>query len=198
MSTAISGFLLGLSFIVAIGSQNAFVLRSGIRRQHVLSIVLTCAISDAILIAAGVAGFGVIVERFPNIVTIFRYFGAAFLVFYGGKSFLSAYRGGSTLKTDGADVSWASAVIMCVMFTWLNPHVYLDTVILLGATSQQYQQPWVFGFGAMTASVIFFFSLGYGARSLSGFFANPKAWQALDILIGLTMWAIAFELLRET
>jgi L-lysine exporter family protein LysE/ArgO len=197
MSAFIAGFLLGLSFIVAIGSQNAFVLRAGIRREHVFSIVLTCAVSDAILIAAGVAGFGVIVEAFPAVITGFRYFGAAFLAFYGAKSFLSALRGGEALIAQGAGQTWRSAIAMCLMFTWLNPHVYLDTVILLGATAQQYDAPWSFGFGATTASFFFFFSLGFGARMLSKFFANPRAWQILDALIGLTMWAIAFELVTS-
>lgn len=197
MPSFTAGFLLGLSFIVAIGSQNAFVLRAGLLRQYVFSIVLTCAVSDAILISVGVLGFGYIVEQFPNVIIAFRYFGAAFLFLYGARSFLSALRSGHGLTAEGQTPSWAAAIGTCLVFTWLNPHVYLDTVILLGATSQQYENAWVFGAGAICASFVFFFSLGYGARALSGFFANPRSWRILDIGIGLTMWAIAFELVRN-
>lgn len=197
MSSFTSGFFLGFSLILAIGSQNAFVLRAGLRREHVLSLVLTCALSDAILVMVGVAGFGAVIEAFPNIIVAFRYFGAAFLCAYGVRSFYSAYRGNDGLVASGQSMSWAAAITTCLVFTWLNPHVYLDTVILLGSASHQYADPWVFGFGAVTASFTFFFALGFGARLLSGFFANPTSWRVLDVVIGLTMWTIAFELVRN-
>lgn len=192
----IPGFLLGFSLILAIGAQNAFVLRQGLRREHVFAVCLTCAMSDAILIAAGVAGFGVVVESAPWIQPVFRWAGASFLFVYGCVAILSAIRGGSGLRTDGEEPGNKRRVILTALaFTWLNPHVYLDTFVLLGSISTEYDgnQVW-FGLGAMTASFVFFFSLGYGARLLAPFFARPAAWRVLDGVVGLTMWAIAATL----
>ncbi|NRA98805.1 MAG: amino acid transporter [Rhodobacteraceae bacterium] len=196
LSAFIPGFGLGFSLILAIGAQNAFVLRQGLRRAHVFAVCLTCALSDAILIALGVAGFGIVVEAAPWIQPVFRWAGAAFLVVYGAIALLSAIRGGEGLTADGGDAGSARrAVLTALAFTWLNPHVYLDTVVLLGSISTEYvgKQVW-FAAGAMTASFVFFFSLGYGARLLAPMFARPSAWRILDVVVGLTMWAIAASL----
>lgn len=197
MTAALAGFTLGLSLILAIGSQNAFVLRQGIRRAHVLPIVLTCAISDALLIAAGVGGFGRLAELAPWFAPAMRYGGAAFLFAYGLISFRSAWRGNEGLSAEGQGVgSLPAAIGTCLALTWLNPHVYLDTVVLLGSVSAQYPgERLYFGAGAVVASFVFFFSLGYGARMLAPLFAKPRAWQVLDVVVGLVMWAIAFSLI---
>ncbi|WP_439109403.1 LysE/ArgO family amino acid transporter [Lentibacter sp.] len=195
MQAAAAGFALGLSLILAIGAQNAFVLRQGIRREHVFAAVLTCAISDALLIAVGVAGFGALAEALPWLESVMRYGGAAFLVWYGAHNFLAAWRGGQALETEGRVRSSLKGVLGTVlMLTWLNPHVYLDTVVLLGSISAQWENKLGFALGAMTSSFVFFFSLGYGARLLRPFFAKPRSWQILDAVVGATMWAIAVKL----
>ena len=198
MSSALSaGFFLGLSLILAIGAQNAFVLRQGLRREHVLLVCLTCAVSDALLILAGVAGFGSLVQRVPWIDPVARYGGAAFLFGYALLAFRSAWRGGGTLKAaDREAPSWQGAMLTCMALTWLNPHVYLDTVVLLGAASLSYAEAKsYFAVGAMSASFIFFFSLGFGARILQPLFKKPSAWRALDVLVGLIMLLIAVSLI---
>lgn len=196
MASFISGFVLSFSLILAIGAQNAFVLRQGLRRAHVFWVCLTCALSDAVLIAAGVAGFGALAQAFPLFETIMRYGGAAFLLWYGWLNARSAWRGGQAIDTGGTETqSLRAAVLTVLALTWLNPHVYLDTVVLIGSISAQYPDRLVFGIGAVLASFVFFFSLGYGARLLSPLFARPRAWQVLDGIIALTMWAIALKLL---
>ncbi|MCA0939307.1 LysE/ArgO family amino acid transporter [Salipiger pacificus] len=197
MQAAAAGFALGLSLIVAIGAQNAFVLRQGLRREHVLPVVLVCALSDAVLIAAGVAGFGLLASRLPGLETVMRWLGAGFLTWYGARTLRAAWRGGEALRAEQApdNGSLRRAVLTCLALTWLNPHVYLDTVMLLGAISAQYDSRLYFGLGAVTASVLFFFALGFGARLLAPVFARPVAWRVLDLVIGLTMWLIAAKLL---
>jgi L-lysine exporter family protein LysE/ArgO len=195
MQAALAGFALGFSLILAIGAQNAFVLRQGLRREHVLPLVLTCAISDAVLIAAGVAGFGALAEAVPWLETVMRYGGAAFLIWYGASNLRSAWRGGQVLEAGQAAGSLKTAILTCLALTWLNPHVYLDTVVLLGSISAQYDDRVAFGAGAVAASFVFFFSLGYGARILDPLFRRPESWRVLDVIIGLTMWAIAVKLL---
>jgi L-lysine exporter family protein LysE/ArgO len=193
---ALAGFSLGLSLILAIGAQNAFVLRQGLRREHVLATVLVCAISDAALIAAGVAGFGALARTLPGLETVMRYGGAAFLLWYGARNFAAAWQGGAAIDTGGeARHSLRGVLVTVLALTWLNPHVYLDTVVLLGSISAQYDARLAFAAGAMLASFIFFFSLGYGARFLSPLFARPVAWQVLDVVVGATMWAIAASLI---
>lgn len=190
-----AGFSLGLSLILAIGAQNAFVLRQGLRGEHVLLTVLVCALSDAVLITAGVAGFGALARAWPGFETAMRWGGAAFLAWYGARALMAAWRGGQALDTRGEARHSARAVLLTVLaLTWLNPHVYLDTVVLLGSVSAQYEARAAFGLGAVTASFAFFFSLGYGARALAPLFARPVAWRALDLVVGLTMWAIAASL----
>ena len=192
----IAGFALGFSLILAIGAQNAFVLRQGLRREHVFPLVLTCAVSDAILIAAGVAGFGTLAQAVPWFETVMRWGGAVFLTWYGLRSLLSAWRGGAVMEVgQGERASLRSVLLTVLAFTWLNPHVYLDTVVLIGSISAQYEDRLGFALGAMLSSFVFFFSLGYGARILSPFFARPKAWQVLDGIIGVVMLLIAAKLL---
>lgn len=198
MTNFIPGFALGLSLILAIGAQNAFVLRQGLRRQHVFAVSLTCALSDAILIAAGVAGFGWLVEAAPWITPVFTYGGAAFLCVYGALAMRSAIRGGEALTSEGQGTPALSAALAtCLALTWLNPHVYLDTVVLLGSVASGYEPRWIFGAGAVTASFVFFFSLGYGARLLSPLFARPGAWRVLDVIVALVMWALALMLVLK-
>ncbi|MFD4461275.1 LysE/ArgO family amino acid transporter [Nocardia sp. NPDC058480] len=195
---ALSGLGFGLSLIVAIGAQNAFVLRQGVRGQHVLPVIAVCAVSDIVLIGAGVAGFGTVVESFPAVLTVARYAGAAFLV---GYALLAARRalGSSALIAEaaGASVAVGASVLTCLALTWLNPHVYLDTLVLLGSFASTYASPdrWFLAAGAMLASVIWFVALGYGARRLGPLFARPMAWRVLDSLIAVVMLALAVGLL---
>ena len=195
MQAALAGFALGFSLILAIGAQNAFVLRQGLRREHVFAVCLTCAVSDALLIAAGVAGFGALAEAVPWLETVMRFGGAAFLIWYGLRNFISAWKGGEVMGQGKGARSLQAALMTCLALTWLNPHVYLDTVVLLGSISAQYADKLAFALGAMTASFVFFFSLGYGARILDPLFRKPSAWRVLDVIVGLTMWAIAAKLL---
>ncbi|CTQ31745.1 LysE/ArgO family amino acid transporter [Jannaschia rubra] len=194
MTSLTSGFLLGVSLILAIGAQNAFVLRQGLRGEHVMAVVLTCALSDAVLIAAGVAGFGILVQTVPWIVPVFRWGGAAFLLAYGARAAWAAWRGGGALRPEGQAGGLGRAVATCLALTWLNPHVYLDTLVLLGSISTQAASPVLFGAGAVTASFVFFFALGYGAALLRPVFARPAAWRVLDAVIAAVMWAIAAKL----
>jgi L-lysine exporter family protein LysE/ArgO len=195
MQAGLAGFALGFSLILAIGAQNAFVLRQGLRREHVLAVVLVCAVSDAMLVAAGVSGFGVLAERVPGLERVMRYGGAAFLLVYGVRSFRAAWRGGAVLEAGQGAGSLRRAVLTCLALTWLNPHVYLDTVVLLGSVSAQYEDRLGFGIGAVCASFVFFFALGYGARLLAPFFQRPVSWRVLDAGVGAVMWAIAASLL---
>ena len=190
------GFSLGFSLILAIGAQNAFVLRQGLRHEHVFWVCLTCAVSDAVLIIAGVAGFGALANRFAWIEPVMRYGGAAFLIWYGALSLYRAATVQDALVAAGeGPSSLARTLTMLMAFTWLNPHVYLDTLVLLGSISSQYADRFGFGLGAVCSSFVFFFGLGYGARLLAPVFARPGAWQVLNAIIGLTMWAIAAKLL---
>ncbi|PRZ48818.1 LysE/ArgO family amino acid transporter [Tritonibacter scottomollicae] len=196
LPTLMAGFGLAFSLILAIGAQNAFVLRQGIRGQHVLPVVLTCAVSDAVLITAGVAGFGRLTTALPWFETVMLIGGILFLTWYGLRALKAAWTGGAALRTEGQGTQMAlwPAILTCLAFTWLNPHVYLDTVVLLGAISAQYTPAWIFGLGAVTASFVFFFTLGYGARLLAPVFVRPRAWQVLDALIGVVMLALALKL----
>ncbi|MGW8307386.1 MAG: LysE/ArgO family amino acid transporter [Achromobacter pulmonis] len=190
------GFLLSLSLILAIGAQNAFVLRQGLRQEHVFAVCLVCAISDAILIAAGVAGFGLAAHTQPWLEAVLRYGGALFLLCYAVRSWRSALGNPGCLTPSTRVAAGLGATLAsCLAFTWLNPHVYLDTVVLLGSISSQYQgHKTAFALGAMSASFLFFFTLGFGARLLRPIFASPTAWRVLDALVGTAMLAIALKL----
>ena len=197
LTAGLTGFASGFSLILAIGAQNAFVLKQGLLRAYVLPVVLICAVSDALLITLGVGGFGAVAEQVPWLTPLMTYGGAAFLIWYGWRSFRSAMTPKSLEAASGGAPSLRAAIATCLAFTWLNPHVYLDTLALLGAISAPYQgdDKWAFGVGAVTASFVFFFMLGYGARLLTPLFAKPSAWRTLDVVIGIVMWAIAASLL---
>ncbi len=196
MSAALAGFSLGFSLILAIGAQNAFILRQGLLRAHVFWLCLTCAVSDAILIILGVSGFGALSDLAPWFATAMLWGGVMFLLVYGAMAFWRAFTNSEALRAGGQTVgSLKTAILTCLALTWLNPHVYLDTVVLLGSIAAQYEgQRLEFGAGAVLSSFIFFFSLGYGARLLEPFFANPVSWRILDVLIGIIMWSIALGL----
>lgn len=198
-SATLYGFSFGLSLIVAIGAQNAFVLKQGLKNQHVFVVCLICALSDSVLIALGVFGFAKLIEQYPFIISVAKYFGALFLFIYGLNSFYRAYQNRDTLTPQGAEVdSLAKIVAMCLAFTWLNPHVYLDTVVLMGSISASFlDSRYDFALGAMVASWVFFFGLGYGARLLMPIFQKPIAWRILDGMIGVVMWWIAVMLLLK-
>jgi L-lysine exporter family protein LysE/ArgO len=194
---AFQGFSLGGGLIVAIGAQNAFVLRQGLVKRHVLPLVLFCALSDALLIAAGSAGFGTLVSSSPVLLQAAAYGGAAFLGFYGFRAFRSAFTAQSLSAEGAANLPLGRALATVAAFTYLNPHVYLDTVVLLGGIAGRYgvdERVWFAG-GAMTASLVWFAALGYGARLLAPLFAKPLAWRVLDSLIGVVMSALALSLL---
>ena len=205
ISPFVSGFATSAALIIAIGAQNAFVLRQGLKRAHVLPVVLVCALSDMLLIALGVSGFGALVQASPALLALARWGGALFLLGYG---LLAARRalGRQSLTLNSAQVAHdrhdphnlKAVLVTCLAFTYLNPHCWLDTVVLLGAVAAQ-QAPSVrtpFGVGAAAASAVWFFALGYGARLLAPLFAKPVAWRVLDGSIALVMWLIAALLLR--
>lgn len=208
LSPLAAGLAAGLSLIVAIGAQNAFVLRQGLRREHVLPVVLVCALSDLVLIAAGTAGLGALVTGAPALLTVVRWGGAAFLLTLAALAARRALRPGGLDPASGAGAASArSAVGTSLALTWLNPHVYLDTVLLLGSLAAGYAAAhagaagdpdaarWLFGAGAMVASVLWFTALGFGARLLAPVFARPGAWRVLDGAIAVVMATIGVSLL---
>jgi L-lysine exporter family protein LysE/ArgO len=192
-----AGFGLGLSLIIAIGAQNAFVLRQGLRREHVLAVVVVCAASDAILIFAGIAGLGALIGQAGWALVVVRIVGAAFLTWYGIRSARRAIKPGALEANEGGDgMTLAAAISTMLALTWLNPHVYLDTVVLLGSIGGTYGDlRWWFGLGAATASIVWFSALGFGSRALRPLFAKPIAWRVLDIFIAVVMFALAASLI---
>ncbi|QOV33567.1 amino acid transporter [Streptomyces ferrugineus] len=196
LTTAAAGFGTGLSLIVAIGAQNAFVLRQGIRRDAVLAVVGICALSDALLITLGVAGVGAVVVAWPGALTAVAWVGGAFLLCYGALAARRVFRPAGALLTEGdAAGSRRRAVLTCLAMTWLNPHVYLDTVFLLGTVAaDRGPMRWTFGLGAALASLCWFAALGFGARLLSRHLAKPVAWRVLDGLVAATMIALGVSL----
>ena len=199
LEAAINGYLVAVSLILAIGAQNAFVLRQGLRREHVAAVVAVCALSDAILIGAGVAGFGSLSRVVPWFGEAMRWLGVVFLLVYGALRFRAAARGGEALKpSDAGSAPLGKVLATCLLLTWANPHVYLDTVVLIGSISAQYApHQLAFGLAAACGSLSFFTALGFGARLLAPVFAKPVAWVWLEIGVGLTMWAIAAGLAFE-
>lgn len=199
-SAYVTGFGLGLSLIIAIGAQNAHVLRHGIARRHVFVVCSICALVDVVLIAFGALGFGTLIAHFPAVTDIAAWGGACFLLFYGALAFRSALRStppdaeGPAVPTRGR-----TAVIATTLgVSLLNPHVYLDTVVLLGGIAAQFpaEERTLFALGAATASIVWFFGLGYGARLLAPLFERPAAWRILDVVVGVVMWWIAASLAR--
>lgn len=191
-----AGLLTGLSLIIAIGAQNAFVLRQGLARQHVGPVVAICALSDALLITAGVTGIGAVVAHAGWVLEVVRWLGVAFLAAYGVHSLLRARRPDTLEAARAGAPSRRSALGRAVALTYLNPHVYLDTVLLLGSIANQHGDTdrWWFAAGAAAGSVLWFAGLGYGAGAGQRLLATSRAWQVLDVLIGLTMWGIALSL----
>ncbi|GAB3247096.1 LysE/ArgO family amino acid transporter [Nocardioides dilutus] len=198
LDSSAAGLLTGLTLIVAIGAQNAFVLRQGLAREHVAVVVGICAVSDLLLIVGGVAGIGTVVEQAAWVLDAIRWFGVAFLVAYGVGSLLKARHSGGLSAGTPDPISRRAAVLTATALTWLNPHVYLDTVLLLGSIANTHGSDgrWWFATCAGLASVLWFSGLGFGARLLSPLLALPRAWQVLDVLIGLTMLGIAVLLAR--
>lgn len=195
MIASVAGFFTGLSLIIAIGAQNAYVLRLGLMRHHVLAVVLFCAVSDALLIIAGVAGLGAVIQQLPLLLEVFRYAGAAYLIWFGILAIRRVLKPKS-LEAQGEAFPLLKTLGTMAALTWLNPHVYLDTVILLGSIGNQFEpNQWWFVLGAVSASFVWFFSLGYGAKLLSRFMSSVKFWQVLDLVIAAVMFAIAASLL---
>jgi len=197
VSAFFSGFLLGGSLIVAIGAQNAFILRQGLLRRHVFILCLVCALSDALLIGAGVAGLGALVAASPRLLAVVTVGGALFLFAYAALALKRALRPQSLTAARAGEDSLKTALAACLAFTFLNPHVYLDTVLLVGSISATHEGAAriAFGVGAATASFAWFFGLGYGARLLAPLFAKPASWRVLDVLIAVVMAAIGIGLL---
>lgn len=194
------GLVLSLGLIVAIGAQNAFVLRQGLRREHVGSVVLFCATADALLITAGVFGMAQALGDRPQWARALALAGAVFLAWYGWKAWMRVRKPDRLQASEGTEgLKRGAAVAQAAAFTLLNPHVYLDTVLLVGSMGAQQPAPWRGWFvaGAAMASVLWFSMLGFGARWLAPWFAHPKAWQVLDGLIGVTMWALSVLMLRH-
>lgn len=197
LTLALAGLGAGLSLIIAIGAQNAFVLRQGLRREHVGVVVAICAVSDLVLILAGTLGIGAIVERAPWALVALKWLGAAYLAWFGIRSLLSARTPGELHESGAADGrALTSVALTTVALTWLNPHVYLDTVVMLGNLANQHGPTgrWWFSGGAGVGSVLWFSGLGFGARALSGPLGRPRTWQVLDVLIGLMMLGLAVML----
>jgi L-lysine exporter family protein LysE/ArgO len=197
-SPLVLGFLACFVLIAAIGAQNAFVLRQGIRREHVLPVIAMCTLSDVALIAAGIAGVGAVISAHPDALTAAKFGGAAFLVGYGLLAAKRACRPAAMGPSEAAPARLAEVLATCAALTFLNPHVYLDTVVLLGALANEDPDGrWSFGVGAVTASAVWFTSLGLGARRLSGLFARPATWRVLDSVIAVTMVALGISLLAS-
>ena len=195
----VSGFFLSFSLILAIGPQNAFVLRQGLLRKHVFPIAIFCAISDIILILLGIFGFGSIISGFEDFSQYMFIIGGIWLSGYGILRLKGAYVADSFLEASKEEVSDIKLVLMnCAVLTWLNPHVYIDTLILIGTVSIRFEDTVQFGMGACLASILFFFSLAFGARILSPLMRSKKAWQILDVIIALVMFTLAYSMFLES
>ena len=195
MGALVAGFFTGLSLIVAIGAQNAYVLRMGLSRSHVVLIVAICATSDVALIALGVGGVGGVIRSAPVALEIFRWVGVSYLVYFALASFQRARHPGALVASEPSPASRTSVVITTLALTFLNPHVYLDTVLLLGSISNQYGHlRWLFALGAGTSSLLWFSGLGFAARLASRLMSRPRTWRVLDVVIGVIMTLVAAKL----
>jgi L-lysine exporter family protein LysE/ArgO len=197
LSSAIAGFVASAVLIIAIGAQNAFVLRQGLRREHVLPVVLTCAFSDFALISAGIAGLGAVLTAQPALITVIRWAGAIFLLGYAVLAARRALRPEALDPAAKAPATLRATLLTCLALTYLNPHVYLDTVLLLGSVAQQHASRWAFGLGAAAASLTWFVALGVGARRLAPLLARPSAWRVLDGSIALVMAVLGITLIVQ-
>jgi L-lysine exporter family protein LysE/ArgO len=194
-SPLLVGFIASFTLIAAIGAQNAFVLRQGVRREHVLPVVALCTVSDIVLISAGIVGVGALISAHPSALNIAKFGGALFLLGYGLLAARRVWRPSSLAPSERTPARLAEVLVTCAALTFLNPHVYLDTVVLLGALANEHKdEKWLFGVGAVTASAVWFVSLGLGARRLAGLFANPLTWRILDALIAVMMIGLGVSL----
>ncbi|GAB3030843.1 transporter [Nocardioides flavus (ex Wang et al. 2016)] len=194
----LTGLLTGLALIVAVGAQNAFLLRQAIRGEHVLPIVLTCLLSDVVAITAGVAGLGVVLERWPAVLPVAQVLGGVYLIGFGVHAAMRAWRPSALEAGEGTSLTVGRAVLLTLALTWLNPHFYLDAVLMLGTVANSFgQDRWWFLVGTLLASVLWFFGLGYGARLLRGLFARPNAWRVLDSTIAVLMGGLGVGLIAH-
>jgi len=195
MQAVIAGFVTGLSLIIAIGAQNAFILRQGLTRRYVFLIVSICAVSDALLISLGTFGLGVLIQAIPHLLEVLRWLGVAYLVWFGSTAVKKALANNSLTVADENQVSLKKTLLLTLGFTFLNPHVYLDTVILVGGVANQFgDNKWFFALGAIIASLTWFFSLGLAASKLAVVMAKPIFWKILDIFIAAVMFSLAINL----
>ena len=195
MIALVPGFLTGLSLIVAIGAQNAFVIRQGLLRSHVLLVVVVCSASDALLIMLGTGGLGQIVKANEGLLTFIRWFGVAYLTWFGIRSLQSAFKDNQLLASGAAETSWQKILATMLALTYLNPHVYLDTVIFVGSIANQFTTDrWYFAIGASVASLVWFTSIGFGAQAASQVMSKPIFWRIFDTFVALVMFSIAFTL----
>lgn len=198
--TFLTGMGTGAGLIIAIGAQNIFVLSQGVKKNHYILVPLICAVCDAVLVAIGVAGVGTFIAESKPLSQVAGMGGAAFLFCYGMSAFRSAIRGAYLEGDQKTETSIKATVLTTLAVTLLNPHVYIDTILLLGSIAGQFQAPGhlVFGAGAATASFIWFFTLSLGSRLLAPLFRKKRSWRILDTLVGMVMWAIAFSVLRTS
>jgi L-lysine exporter family protein LysE/ArgO len=195
MIALIPGFLTGLSLIVAIGAQNAYVIRQGLLRSHVLLVVIVCSFSDALLIVLGTGGLGEIVKANENLLAVIRWLGVAYLTWFGIRSLRSAFKENRLLASGAAEMSWKKTLVTVLALTYLNPHVYLDTVIFVGSLANQFTSDrWYFATGASLASLLWFTSIGFGAKEASTIMSKPIFWKLFDSFVALVMFAIATSL----
>jgi L-lysine exporter family protein LysE/ArgO len=192
MLAFLPGLLTGLSLIIAIGAQNAFVIRQGLTRKYVLMVVLVCMLSDWALMAAGVAGLGALILQVTWLLEVLRWFGVAYLLWFAYGSIKAAFKNDSLKVGDDHSGSRKQVLLSALAITWLNPHVYLDTVILVGSIANTFREnAWYFGLGAMAGSLVWFFALGYSAKAMSGIMSKPSFWKVLDTIIAVVMVSIA-------
>ena len=195
MNAILPGFLTGFSLIVAIGAQNAFILRQGLTRQYVFLIVTICALSDALLIALGTFGLGALIQAIPNLLEIMRWLGVAYLTWFGATAVSKALKTNALTVADETQVSLKKTLLLTLGFTFLNPHVYLDTVILVGSVANHFgDNKWFFALGAVIASFTWFYSLGLAASKMAVLMAKPVFWKILDIFIAAVMFSLAINL----
>ena len=198
LNVVLTGLVTGLALIVAIGAQNAFLLRQGIRGEQVLPIVLTCLVSDVVAITAGVLGFGVVLERWPGLLPVAQVVGGLYLIAFGIHAAMRAWRPTAMEAGEGKAMTWQRAILVTLALTWLNPHFYLDAVLMLGTVANSFGDArYWFLLGALIASCTWFFALGYGARLLRGLFARPRAWRVLDSGIAVVMGGLGIGLLTH-
>jgi len=195
VNAILPGFLTGFSLIVAIGAQNAFILRQGLTRQYVYLIVTICALSDALLIALGTFGLGALIQAIPNLLEIMRWLGVGYLTWFGATAVRKALTTNSLTASEDSQVSLKKTLLLTLGFTFLNPHVYLDTVILVGGVANHFgDNRWFFALGAVIASFVWFFSLGLAASKMAVLMAKPVFWKILDIFIAAVMFSLAINL----